>query len=231
MMCIFRNHLNSSMMSMMNFLISSSVAAIISFCLFSGKTITQSSMKKKMMIPRRMTMHGFWKISMNPNRRKTFINFRCHKRNDHLKSYSVLFNHKIFFCFSHSKGIRIKTISSKKTCTKAFTTSNCRIFKLNLAISVNRIRKTVIAKMIIYMNSFDWCCWLSHIIILALHFSNSSCLFVLYLNIHWYFNIWCSLDFQWSIIVQKLKSCLCYLICCVMKFQKFFSYEWPLKSL
>ena len=178
-----------------------------------------------------MTMHDFWKISMNSNRRKTSVNFCCHKRNDCFRPYNVLFNHKIFFCFSYSKNICIKIILFKKTCTKTFTTSNYRIFKLNLTISVNKIHRTVIVKMIIYVNNFDWCCWLLYIIIFILYFNNSSCLFVLYLNIHWHFNTWCSLNFQWSIIVQKLKFCLCCLICYVMKFQKFFLYEWPLKSL
>ena len=219
------------MILMMNFLINSFMTAIILFCLFSGKIITQSLTKKKMMILRRTTMHGFWRISMNSSHRKTSVNFRCHKRNNHFKSYSVLFNRKIFFCFSYSEGIRIKTISFKKTCIKTFTTSNCRIFKLNLTINVNRIRRTVIVKMIAYVNNSDQCCWLSHITIFALHFSNSSCLFVLYLNIHWHFNIWCPLDSRWSTIVQKLKSCLCCLICYVMKFWKSFSYEWPLRSL
>ena len=231
MICIFKNHLNSSMMSIMNFLINSFVMIIILFCLFSKKTITQSSTKKKIIISWRTIMHDFWKISMNSSHYKTFINFRCHKKNDRFRSYNVLFNHKIFFCFSYSKGIRIKTISFKKTCTKTFTTSNYRIFKLNLAINANKIRKTVIVKIIIQIDSFNWCCWLSHITIFILHFSNSSCLFVLYLNIYWHFSIWCSLNSQRSIIVQKLKSCLCYLICCFMKFRKFFSYGWPLRSL
>ena len=148
-MCIFKNHLNSSMMSMMNFLINSFVMIHISFHLFSKKIITQSSTKKKIMISQQITMHDSWKFSVNSNLCKTLINFRCHKRNDYFKSYNILFNHKIFFCFSYSKNIRIKIISFKKTCTKTFTTSNCRIFKLNLTMSVNRIHKTMIVKIIV----------------------------------------------------------------------------------
>ena len=183
------------------------------------------------MISRRTIMHDFWKISMNSSRRKTSVNFRCHKKNNRFKPYNVLFNHKIFFCFSHPKDIRIKTTSFKKTCTKTFTAFNCKVFKLNLTINVNKIRRTMIAKMIIQIDNFNQCYWLSHTIISVLHFNNSSCLFVLYLNIHWHFNIWRPLDFQRSIIFQKLKSCLCCLICCFMKFRKFFSYKWPLRSL
>ena len=183
------------------------------------------------MISRRTTMHGFWGISVNPSRRKTSVNFRCHKRNDRFRPYNALFNRKIFFCFSYLKDIRIKTTSFKKTCTKAFTASNCRVSKLNLAISVNKIRRTVIAKVVTRVNSSDQCCWLSHITILALHFSNSPCLFVLYLNTHWHSNTWCPLDSQWSTTVQELKSCLCCLICCAMESRKSFSYGWPLRSL
>ena len=142
-----------------------------------------------------------------------------------------MFNYKIFFCFSYSKNIRMKIILFKKTCMKTFITSNCRISRLNLTKSASKIHKTTIINIITWMNSFDQCCWLLHTIILALHFNNSSCLSVLYLNIHWQPSIWCSLNFQRSIVVQKLKSCLCGLICYFMKFWKFFSYEWSLKFL
>ena len=142
-----------------------------------------------------------------------------------------MFNHKIFFCFSYSKNIRMKIISFKKTCTKTFIASSCRISKLNLTKSVNKIRKTAIINIITQMNNSNQCCWLSHIIILVLHFSNSSCLLVLYLNIHWQPSIWCSLNFWRSTAVQELKFCLCCLICCFMEFQKSFLYKWFLKSL
>ena len=141
-----------------------------------------------------------------------------------------MFNYKIFFCFSYLKSIHMKTILFKKTCIKTFITSNYRILKLNLTKNANRIHKTTIINIIVWMNNSDQCCWLSHTIIL-LHFNNSSCLSVLYLNTHWQLNIWCPLDFQRSTAVQELKFCLCCLIYCFMKFWKSFSYKWSLKSL
>ena len=138
---------------------------------------------------------------------------------------------KFFFCFSYLKNIRMKTISFKKTCIKTFIAFNCRISKLNLTRNANKIHKTAIINVIAWMNSSDQYCWLLYITIFVLHFNNSSCLFVLYLNIHWHFNIWCSLNFRRSIAVQKLKFCLCCLICCFMEFQKFFLYKWLLRFL
>lgn len=76
----------------------------------------------------------------------SFVNFCYYKRGDQYRSYNVLFKFKTLPNYKYLWVILINTISCKSAFTNEFTTSSCKVSRLNFAAKARRTCRDIIAR-------------------------------------------------------------------------------------